>query len=66
MEHIPEKPEWSLLDFIVIYAGIIIIGALWNMNGEWLSATLIKSGLSDDILTLFCLASSYSLLLHYY
>ncbi|NLT21389.1 MAG: CPBP family intramembrane metalloprotease [Syntrophomonadaceae bacterium] len=53
MEHIPEKPEWSLLDFIVIYAGIIIIGALWNMNGEWLSATLIKSGLSDDILTLF-------------
>lgn len=53
MDHIPEKPEWSLLDFIVIYAGIFVVAALWNMNGELISATLIKSGLSDDILTLF-------------
>jgi membrane protease YdiL (CAAX protease family) len=53
VDHIPEKPEWCLFDFIVIYASIIIVAALWNMNGEWLSTALIKSGLSDDILTLF-------------
>ncbi|MDD3852799.1 MAG: CPBP family intramembrane metalloprotease [Syntrophomonadaceae bacterium] len=58
MDHIPEKPEWSLLDFIVIYATIIIVAALWNMNGEWLTAALIKSGLSADILTLFLFSFS--------